>query len=83
MFAATALGILISTIVHTQVAAIIGTTILTIVPGSIFSGFIYPAAALEGPGRVMGMGFPSLWFQNVSLGTFAKARDFVVFRRNI
>jgi ribosome-dependent ATPase len=80
VFAATALGILISTIVHTQVAAIIGTTILTIVPGSIFSGFIYPAAALEGPGRVMGMGFPSLWFQNVSLGTFAKARDFVDFQ---
>lgn len=79
VFAATALGILISTFVHTQVAAIIGTTILTIVPGSIFSGFIYPAAALEGPGRIMGMGFPSLWFQNVSLGTFAKARDFVDF----
>ncbi|MCR6734111.1 MAG: ribosome-associated ATPase/putative transporter RbbA [Afipia sp.] len=79
VFAATALGILVSTFVRTQVAAIIGTTIFTVVPGSIFSGFIYPAAALEGPGRVLGMGFPSLWFQNVSLGTFAKARDFADF----
>jgi ribosome-dependent ATPase len=27
----------------------------------------------------MGLGFPSLWFQTVSLGTFAKARDFAAF----
>ena len=36
-------------------------------------------AALEGAGRLMGLGFPSLWFQTVSLGTFAKARDFASF----
>ncbi len=79
VFAATAVGILVSTIVRSQVAAIIGTAILTTIPSVIFSGFVYPAAALEGVGRVMGMGFPSVWFQNVSLGTFAKARDFSAF----
>lgn len=79
VFAATALGTLISTFVRTQVAAIIATAIITTIPAINFSGYLYPAASLEGAGRFLGMGFPSLWFQNVSLGTFAKARDFGAF----
>jgi ribosome-dependent ATPase len=79
LFATTALGTLISTVVRTQVAAIIASAIITTIPAINFSGFIYPAAALEQSGRVIGMGFPSLWFQNVSLGTFTKAREFTAF----
>jgi len=79
VFAATALGTLISTFVRTQVAAIIATAIITTIPAINFSGYLYPVAALEGAGRFMGLGFPSLWFQTVSLGTFAKARDFAAF----
>jgi ribosome-dependent ATPase len=79
VFAATALGTLMSTFVRSQVAAIIATAVVTTIPAINFSGYLYPAAALEGSGRFLGMGFPSLWFQNVSLGTFAKARDFSAF----
>jgi ribosome-dependent ATPase len=79
VFAATALGIVVSTFVRTQVAAIIATAIITTVPAINFSGYLYPVAALDGAGRFMGLGFPSLWFQTVSLGTFAKARDFASF----
>jgi ribosome-dependent ATPase len=79
VFAATALGALISTFVRSQIAVIIAAAIITTVPAINFSGYLYPAAALEDSGRFIGMGFPSLWFQNVSLGTFAKARDFSAF----
>jgi ribosome-dependent ATPase len=79
VFAASGLGILISTFVRTQVAAIICTAIISTVPALNFSGYLYPLAALEGAGRFIGMGFPPLWFQNISLGTFAKARDFTAF----
>jgi ribosome-dependent ATPase len=79
IFAATGLGTLISTFVRSQVAAIIATAIVTTVPAVNFSGYMYPVATLEGAGRFLGMGFPALWFQNVSLGTFTKARDFAVF----
>jgi ribosome-dependent ATPase len=79
VFAATAVGTLVSTFVRTQVAAIIATAVITTIPAINFSGYLYPVAALEGTGRFMGMGFPSLWFQTVSLGTFAKARDFSAF----
>jgi ribosome-dependent ATPase len=79
VFASTAIGILVSTFVRTQVAAIIVTAIVTTVPAVNFSGYLYPAAALEGAGRFIGMGFPSLWFQDISLGTITKARDFAAF----
>jgi ribosome-dependent ATPase len=79
IFAATALGTLISTFVRSQVAAIITTAIITTIPAVNFSGYLYPVATLEGAGRFMGMGFPALWFQNVSIGTFTKARDFAAF----
>lgn len=79
VFAATALGTLVSCFVRSQVAAIIGTAIICTVPAVSFSGYLYPAATLEGAGRVIGMSFPSLWFQNISMGTIAKARDFAAF----
>jgi ribosome-dependent ATPase len=76
IFAGTGIGLLVSAFVRTQVAAIIVTAIVCTVPAVNFSGYLYPAATIEGPGRYLGLAFPSLWFQNVSLGTFAKARPF-------
>jgi ribosome-dependent ATPase len=75
-FAATALGILVSVFVRSQVAAIVVTAIISTVPAINFSGYLYPAASLEGSGRFIGMGFPSLWFQNICLGAITKARGF-------
>jgi ribosome-dependent ATPase len=79
VFATTALGILISVFVRTQVAAIVVTAIVSTVPAINFSGYLYPAAGLDASGRLIGMSFPSLWFQTVGLGTITKARDFAVF----
>jgi ribosome-dependent ATPase len=78
-FATTGLGILVSVFVRTQIAAIIVTAIVSTVPAINFSGYLHPVAALDSTGRLIGMGFPSLWFQNVSLGTITKARDFAAF----
>jgi ribosome-dependent ATPase len=76
VFAATALGLLASTLVRTRIAGIIACAIITTVPAINFSGYLYPVASLEGAGRVIGMMFPALWFQEISLGTLAKARPF-------
>jgi len=75
VFASTAFGILVSVFVRSQVAAIIVTAIISTLPAINFSGYLYPAAALQGGGRFIGMGFPSLWFQNISLGAITKARS--------
>lgn len=81
VFAATAFGLLVSAFVSTQVAAIFASAILTVIPAINFSGFLYPASTLEGAARVVGLGFPSLWFQTVSLGVFAKGLDMGAFVR--
>jgi ribosome-dependent ATPase len=79
VFAATGAGLVVSTFVTSQVAAIIGTAVIVTVPAINFSGYLYPAATVEGAGRYIGHGFPSLWFQNISIGTFAKGRPFADF----
>ncbi len=48
---ATGLGLLISTFMKSQIAAIFGTAIITLIPATQFSGMIDPVASLEGPGR--------------------------------
>ena len=83
VFAATAFGLFISAFVRTQVAAIFASSILTVIPAINFSGFLYPASALEGGAKIVGLGFPSLWFQTISLGVFVKGLDGGAFVREI
>jgi len=83
VFAATAFGLLVSAFVSTQVAAIFGTAILTAMTAAHYSGFLIPASSLEGPGRIMGLSFPPLWFQTISLGVFAKGLDTPAFTREL
>ncbi|SDC96238.1 ribosome-associated ATPase/putative transporter RbbA [Paraburkholderia lycopersici] len=72
VFATTALGLLVSTFVRSQVAAIFGTAILCLIPSVNFSGLLYPVSTLTGSSYWAGLAFPSSWFQLVSLGAFTK-----------
>ena len=74
--AATAFGLLVSTFMRSQVAAIFGTTILSILPAVSFSGMIDPVSSLEGVGRVIGEVYPTTHFLTIARGTFAKALGF-------
>ena len=58
------------------IAAIFTTTILTMVVAINFSGLLVPFSSLSGVGRWIGLGFPSGWFTQISLGTFTKALGF-------
>jgi len=75
VLAATALGLLMSTFVRSQVAAIFGTAILCLIPSVNFSGLLYPVSTLAGSSYWVGVGFPSSWFQLISLGAFTKGLD--------
>jgi ribosome-dependent ATPase len=72
----TAFGLLVSTMVRSQVAATFATALLTIIPAVNFSGLLYPLAQLEPGARALGLAFPAAWFQEVSVGTFAKGLGF-------
>ena len=70
---ATGLGLLISTFMKSQIAAIFGTAIITLIPATQFSGMIDPVASLEGPGRWIGQIYPTTHFLTIARGTFSKA----------
>jgi len=74
--ASTAVGLLISTFMRSQIAAIFGTAILSILPAVNFSGMIDPVASLEGFGRVVGEIYPTTHFLTIARGTFSKALGF-------
>ncbi|MFH5926668.1 ribosome-associated ATPase/putative transporter RbbA [Roseomonas xinghualingensis] len=73
---ATAIGLLISTFMRSQIAAVFGTTILTILPAVQFSGVIDPVSSLQGAGALIGQVFPTAFYVTISRGTFSKGLDF-------
>jgi len=80
--AATAFGLVISTFVRSQIAAIFGSAIIVMVPTVNFSGMMYPVSALEGNAKVIGTLFPALYFQRISSGVFNKGLGFAELYRN-
>jgi ribosome-dependent ATPase len=79
----TGFGELISSFTRSQVAAVFATTILSIVPAVNFSGMLAPVSSLSGGARIVGLSFPSSWYQQVSVGVFAKALGMADLWRNI
>ncbi len=74
--AATALGLLIATFMHSQIAALFGTAILTLLPAVQFSGMIDPVSSPSGVRAVIGRIYPTAHFITISRGAFSKGLDF-------
>jgi ribosome-dependent ATPase len=72
----TGFGSLISSFTRSQVAAVFATTILTMTPAINMSGMLAPVSSLSGSARIVGRSFPSSWYQQISVGVFAKALGF-------
>jgi len=75
VLATTSMGLLISAFTRTQIAAILGTMIITSLPTIQFSGLIVPRSSLEGAAALMGQLFPAGYFLDIAVGTFTKALD--------
>jgi ribosome-dependent ATPase len=73
---ATAMGLLISTFMRSQIAAIFGTMVLTILPATQFSGMTDPVSSLQGAGALVGQVYPTTHFMTISRGAFSKALEF-------
>ena len=76
VMAATAFGLVMSAFVRSQVAALFGTALLTILPVVQFSGLIDPVSSLEGIGAWVGKVYPAGHFLTIARGTFSKALGF-------
>jgi ribosome-dependent ATPase len=74
--ATTAMGLLISTFMSSQIAAVFATALLTLIPAIQFSGMIDPVSSLQGGGRFVGEIYPATYFMNIARGAFSKGLDF-------
>lgn len=74
--ATTAYGQVISAFTSTQIAALFGTAILTVLPASMFAGMLVPTSSITGFGAVLGRLFPMTYFLPLSVGTFTKGLGF-------
>jgi len=65
-----------SSFVKTQIAAFFGTAVLIMLPVVQFSGLFTPVSSLSGGAKVIGLLFPSTYFERISIGTFTKGLEF-------
>ena len=70
---ATALGLIMSAFLNSQIAALFGTALATILPASQFSGMITPVTSLEGLAKFIGEIYPTSYYMISSRGAFSKA----------
>jgi ribosome-dependent ATPase len=73
---ATGLGLFISTFMDSQIAAIFGTAIGTVLPALQFSGLLNPVSSLSGTGALIGRFYPTTYFLTIARGTFSKGIGF-------
>ena len=81
--AMTAYGMLISAFTNTQIAALFGAAILTVVPATQFAGMMTPVSSLAGGAQIVGRAFPMTYFVPVSVGTFTKGLGFLDLGANL
>jgi ribosome-dependent ATPase len=71
VIATTGYGMLVSAFTRTQIAALFGTAILTVIQATQFSGMMTPVSSLSGFASAMGH-----TFLRISVGTFTKGLGF-------
>lgn len=74
--ATTAYGRVISAFTQTQIAALFGTAIMTVLPATMFAGMLTPVSSLTGFAAAMGRFFPMSYFLPIAVGTFTKGLEF-------
>ncbi len=68
----TGIGLLISLLVQTQMAALIITMVVAMIPTILFSGLLVPVASLTRGAQVQAHLFPAMYFTNIVRGSFLK-----------
>ncbi len=73
---ATGMGLIISAFMQSQIAAIFGTVLLTMIPAQQYSGLVDPVSSLQGIGAWIGAVYPTTHFITIARGVFSKALGF-------
>jgi ABC-2 type transport system permease protein/ribosome-dependent ATPase len=68
----TGIGLLVSLLARTQVAAMMITVVVTIVPAVLYSGLLVPIASMDGASQFEAHLFPAMYYTDIALGSFLK-----------
>lgn len=68
----TGIGLLVSLFARTQVAAMMITVIVTIVPAVLYSGLLVPIASMDAASQFEAHLFPAMYYTDIALGSFLK-----------
>ena len=79
----TGIGLVVSTFARTQIAAIIVTSILTIVPAAPYSGVLIPISSLSKGAQVEAHLMPAMYYTNIVLGSFLKGTGITILWMNV
>ncbi len=69
---ATAIGLVISLLVQSQVAAIFLTVLITLIPAMDYSGFLIPIHSLDEMGQILARLLPFMYYTDIVTGSFLK-----------
>ncbi|MFA6011368.1 MAG: ABC transporter permease [Desulfobacteraceae bacterium] len=72
----TGIGLVVSVLVNTQTAAMIVTSIFTIIPAVLYSGILIPISSLTQAARMIAHLLPAMYYTNIVLGSFLKGVGF-------
>ncbi len=81
--ATTGIGLLMSAFTRTQIAALFGTAIATMLPATQLSGMLQPVSSLTGGAALIGHVFPTAHFLTIATGVFTKALGFAELQREL
>ena len=69
------MGLIVSLLVRTQMAALIITIIIAMVPTFLFSGFLVPVSSLSLGAQVQAHLYPAMYYTDVVRGSFLKGLE--------
>lgn len=72
VFGTVAIGLLVSTVTRSQVAAMLLTIVLTLMPSFLFSGFMFPIFTMPKIMQFYSYFFPARYFNDITTGIFLK-----------
>lgn len=79
----TGIGLLVSLLVRTQLAAIVVTVVATMIPALDYSGFLMPVDSLGAEGGLEARLLPAMYYTNIVVGSFLKGVGIEVLWRDL
>ena len=72
VLSSTGIGLIVSLLVRTQIAALVITMVVSMLPTILYSGLIVPVSSLSPGSQIQAHFFPGMYYTNIVRGTFLK-----------